>query len=45
MAVEAKAKTNVGKITQIVGVVIDVEFSDGNLPSIYNELKVKMGDQ
>jgi len=45
MAVEAKAKTNVGKITQIVGVVIDVEFSDGNLPSIYNALKVKMGDQ
>ncbi|HSW85832.1 MAG TPA: F0F1 ATP synthase subunit beta [Candidatus Saccharimonadales bacterium] len=33
-----------GTITQIVGVVIDVEFIEGELPSIYNALKVKHGD-
>ena len=29
-----------GFVTQIIGPVIDVEFSDGNLPKIYNALKV-----
>src|SRR5215471_6397114 len=28
-----------GKITQVLGAVIDVEFSDGSLPPIYNALK------
>src|SRR5690348_12804919 len=32
--------SNMGKITQVLGAVIDVEFSDGNLPPIYNALKV-----
>ncbi len=41
-ATQTKAKT--GKITAIVGVVIDVEFSTGNLPAIYNALKVSNGD-
>jgi F-type H+-transporting ATPase subunit beta len=45
MATATKEKTKVGKITQIVGVVIDVEFSTDNLPAIYNALKVKQGDQ
>ena len=27
---------NMGKITQVLGAVIDVEFSDGYLPPIYN---------
>ncbi len=40
-----KPKTKTGKITAIVGVVIDIEFSTGNLPSIYNALKVRNGDQ
>jgi F-type H+-transporting ATPase subunit beta len=31
---------NMGKITQVLGAVVDVEFSDGSLPSIYNALKV-----
>src|SRR5499425_938247 len=30
---------NMGKITQVLGAVIDVEFSDGSLPPIYNALK------
>nr|BCG67691.1 ATP synthase CF1 subunit beta [Haptophyceae sp. NIES-3900] len=33
--------TNTGYITQIIGPVIDVEFSDGKLPAIYNSLVVE----
>ena len=29
-----------GKIVQIVGPVIDVEFPDGHLPKIYHALKI-----
>src|SRR5437867_6827619 len=29
-----------GRITQIIGPVIDVEFADGNLPAIYNALQL-----
>ena len=37
---------NKGKIIQIIGPVVDVEFSeDSNLPEIYNALKVKQGDK
>jgi F-type H+-transporting ATPase subunit beta len=41
MATAAKVKTNTGTITQIVGVVVDVEFGTGNLPEIYNALTVE----
>ncbi len=34
-----------GKISQIVGVVVDVEFPEGNLPAIYNALNVKVGER
>lgn len=34
------ADTNVGKITQIVGAVIDVKFPDGNLPEIYYAITI-----
>jgi F-type H+-transporting ATPase subunit beta len=34
-----------GKIKQIIGPVVDVEFSEGNLPAIYNALTVKNGDK
>jgi F-type H+-transporting ATPase subunit beta len=44
MATATKAATNTGKITAIVGVVIDIEFAGGNLPAIYNALKVQNGD-
>jgi len=30
-----------GKIKKIIGVVIDVEFTDGYVPSIYEALEVK----
>src|SRR5499427_967943 len=31
---------SMGKITQVLGAVVDVEFSDSSLPPIYNALKV-----
>ena len=31
---------NEGLITQIIGPVIDVEFAQGELPEIYNALKI-----
>lgn len=43
MATTVKEKTKNGKISQIVGVVVDVEFPGGSLPAIYNALKVKDG--
>jgi F-type H+-transporting ATPase subunit beta len=33
--------TKNGKVTQIVGVVVDVEFSTENLPAIYNALTIE----
>ncbi|MCT7954151.1 F0F1 ATP synthase subunit beta [Laspinema palackyanum] len=33
-------KTNVGHITQIIGPVIDAKFPAGNMPQIYNALKI-----
>lgn len=35
----------VGKIIQIVGVVVDVEFTDGKLPALYDALTVKRGKE
>lgn len=32
-----------GRITQVVGVVVDVEFNDKNLPAMYDALHVKRG--
>jgi F-type H+/Na+-transporting ATPase subunit beta len=34
-------KTNTGKITQIIGPVLDAEFPIGKMPRIYNALKVQ----
>ena len=34
-------KTNVGRITQIIGPVIDAEFPSGKMPQIYNALKIE----
>ncbi len=40
-----KEATKLGKISQIVGVVVDVEFAEGSLPAIYNALLVKLRDR
>jgi F-type H+-transporting ATPase subunit beta len=45
VSVNTKEKTLKGKISQIVGVVVDVEFSNGHLPAIYNALKVEADDR
>jgi len=34
---------NTGRIVQIIGPVVDVEFSQGNLPDIYSALEIKTG--
>ena len=40
MVATASPKSNVGKITQVIGPVVDVEFADGNLPALLNALTV-----
>ena len=35
------AETNVGKITQIIGAVLDVKFMEGHLPEIMTQLKFR----
>lgn len=40
MATSKNART--GSITQIVGVVVDIEFSTDNLPTIYNALQTEL---
>ena len=34
------AKSNVGKITQIIGAVLDIKFPAGNLPEIYDAIHI-----
>ncbi|MBW6516666.1 MAG: F0F1 ATP synthase subunit beta, partial [Candidatus Cloacimonetes bacterium] len=34
-----------GKVIQIIGPVVDVEFPERKLPAIYNSLRIKRGDQ
>jgi F-type H+-transporting ATPase subunit beta len=38
-------KTNTGVIIQIIGPVVDVEFSTGKMPQIYNALKIEGNNQ
>ena len=32
-----------GKITQVVGAVLDIRFPEGNLPSIYDAIRIDTG--
>ncbi|MDB9314786.1 F0F1 ATP synthase subunit beta [Spirulina sp. CS-785/01] len=34
-------KTNVGRITQVIGPVVDIEFPSGKMPQIYNALRIE----
>ena len=34
-----------GKISQVMGAVVDVVFEQGHLPDIYNALEVDRGDE
>jgi F-type H+-transporting ATPase subunit beta len=40
MVAPATPTANVGKIVQVIGPVVDVEFSDGHLPNLFNALTV-----
>jgi F-type H+-transporting ATPase subunit beta len=40
MVATANPPANLGKIVQVIGPVVDVEFSDGQLPALYNALTV-----
>ena len=35
------AENNIGKITQVIGAVIDIKFTDGNLPEINSAINIK----
>jgi len=39
---EAKLKPNIGKIVQIIGPVVDIEFAPSQLPDIYDALEIKL---
>jgi len=39
-----KTNLNKGYVTQIIGPVLDIEFSDGNLPPIYSAIKIQLED-
>ena len=36
--------SNKGKVSAIMGAVIDIAFEDGNLPDIYNAVEVDRGE-
>ncbi len=36
---------NVGKVVQVVGPAVDIEFEPGQLPNIYNAIKIRSADQ
>ncbi|MDD7378016.1 MAG: F0F1 ATP synthase subunit beta [Lachnospiraceae bacterium] len=38
------AETNVGKITQIIGAVLDIKFAEGNLPEINDAIEIKTNE-
>lgn len=42
--IQTKVKQNIGSVTQIIGVVVDLEFKE-SLPGIYNALEVELGGE
>lgn len=36
---------NVGKVVSVIGPAVDIEFEPGNLPEIYNAIKITSADQ
>ena len=34
-----------GKVTQVIGTVVDVEFTSGEMPAIYNSIEATIGDE
>ncbi len=44
MADNNTGKNNIGKITQIIGAVLDIKFEAGNLPEIYDAINITRED-
>jgi len=44
MTTATKSKTSVGRVSQVVGVVVDIEF-DGDIPAIYDALEAEIDGQ
>src|SRR5947207_13333592 len=42
MATKAQEKHNVGKVVQVIGPVLDVEFEPEHLPELYNAITVTL---
>jgi F-type H+-transporting ATPase subunit beta len=40
-----KTNLNKGYVTQIIGPVLDIKFSEGNLPPIYSAIKITLEDE
>ncbi|MGQ9865168.1 MAG: F0F1 ATP synthase subunit beta [Pseudanabaenaceae cyanobacterium] len=40
MVTAEQTQTNVGRVIQVIGPVVDIEFPEGKLPEIYNALKI-----
>jgi len=36
---------NIGKIVQVIGPVVDISFTEGNIPSLRNAIEIKKGDE
>ena len=41
MATAAPAAQKIGKVVQVIGPVVDIEFEGGQLPEIYNAVRIK----
>lgn len=41
MATATQTANNVGRVTQVIGSTFDAEFSEDNLPAIYNAVKIQ----
>ena len=39
------ADKNIGKVVQVIGPVLDIEFDPEHLPDIYNALSLKSKDE
>lgn len=39
------ADQNIGRIKQVIGPVVDIEFSEDNLPELLNAIEIKMDDK
>ena len=42
---ENQSTNRIGKVTQVMGPVVDVRFADGELPEILSALKIQKGDK